>query len=62
LLRSGVAGVVSLLLSGRMLKLALGAAALTVVGALARWRYRDRAGTSLKALTSNNDPATEMQT
>lgn len=62
LLRSGVAGVVPLLLSGRMLKLALGAAASTVVGALARWRQRGRAGASLKALTSNNDPATEMQT
>jgi DHA1 family bicyclomycin/chloramphenicol resistance-like MFS transporter len=62
LLSSVVAGVASPLLSGSMLKLALGATALTVIGALAWWRYHGLATDSLDAPTANSDPATVMQT
>ncbi|MEP7187021.1 MAG: multidrug effflux MFS transporter [Rhodanobacter sp.] len=62
LLSSVVAGVVSPWLSGSMLKLALGATALTVMGALAWWWYHGMASDSLEASALGSDPATVMQT
>lgn len=62
LLCSLVAGIISPLLSSSMLLLALGASALTVVGALAWWRYQAMARDSLAQVRAEVDPATVMQT
>jgi DHA1 family bicyclomycin/chloramphenicol resistance-like MFS transporter len=62
LLCSVIAGVVSPLLSGSMLLLALGSTTLTVIGALAWWRYQAMARDSLDQVLTQADPATVMQT
>jgi DHA1 family bicyclomycin/chloramphenicol resistance-like MFS transporter len=56
-----VAGVLSPLLSVSMLGLALGASALTGVGALAWWRYQAPGRRALDRGLPNTDPATVIQ-
>jgi DHA1 family bicyclomycin/chloramphenicol resistance-like MFS transporter len=62
LLCSLIAGVISPLLSGSMLLLALGASTLTVIGALAWWRYQTMARGSLDQVRAEADPAIVIQT
>jgi len=61
LLCSVVAGGLSPLLSGSMLGLALGASALTGVGALAWWRYQAPGRRALDRGLPDTDPATVIQ-
>ena len=62
LICSVVAGVLSPLLSGNMLHLALGASALTLSGALAWWRYGSITRRSLELSLVNQDAGVVMQT
>lgn len=62
LLCSVVAGVISPLLSGSMLLLALGATTLTVIGSLAWWWYQAMARGSLDQVRREADPSIVMQT
>lgn len=61
LLSSIVAGVISPWLSASMVALALGATTLTVVGALAWWRYQTGVGDSLDLARVDTDPTTVIQ-
>ncbi|HWX66949.1 MAG TPA: multidrug effflux MFS transporter [Rhodanobacter sp.] len=61
LLCSFVAGMLSPLLSISMLHLALGASVLTVIGALAWWRYHAITHRLLNQPVSGADPATVLQ-
>ncbi len=61
LLSSVVAGVVSPWLSRSMFQLALGATALTAIGALAWWWYRGMANEWTDAARVDSDPATVLQ-
>ncbi|MDE2247713.1 MAG: multidrug effflux MFS transporter [Xanthomonadaceae bacterium] len=59
---SVVAGMLSPLLSGNMLHLALGASALTACGALAWWRYGHITRRPLERALANRDAGVVMQT
>jgi len=59
---SVVAGVLSPLLSGNMMNLAIGASTLTGIGALAWWRYSSIARRPLEQSLANQDAGVVMQT